>query len=107
MPIAWTRVHANDAGNRNRILTTTMGAATDLVNEGLRRLVVNGVYWGLGLEVPARADVRLVDPYAPRKYGFRGQRFGLKPADYALGKTVPEGDTPPPPPPKKAPAAKK
>ena len=107
MPIAWTRVHANDAGNRNRILTTTMGAATDLENEGLRRLVVNGVYWGLGLDVPARADVRFVDPYAPRKYGFRGQRFGLKPADYALGRTVPEGDTPPPPPAKKAPAAKK
>lgn len=101
MPIVWTRLAANDAGTKNKILTTTMGAATDLEHEGLRRLVVNGVYWGLGLEVPAKADVRYVDPYSPRKYGFKGQRYGLKPADYALGKTVPEGKAPPPPAPKK------
>jgi hypothetical protein len=97
MAIAWTRVVANDAGNKNRILTTTMGAATDLENEGLRRLVVNGVYWGLSLEVPANADVRYVDPYTPRKYGSRGHRTGLKPSDYALGRTVPEGGTLPAP----------
>jgi hypothetical protein len=107
MPIAWTRLHRNEAGTRNRILTTTMGAATDLENEGLRRLVVNGVYWGLGLDVPARADVRYVDPYTPRKYGFRGYRYQLKPDDYALGKVVPEGGTPPPPPAKKKAAPKK
>ena len=97
MPIAWTRLAANGSGTSNRILTTTMGAATDLENEGLRRLVVNGVYWGLGLDVPAAADVRYVDPYAPRKYGFRGHRTGLKPADYALGKVVPVGGTLPAP----------
>jgi hypothetical protein len=102
MPIAWTRLFTNEAGKQNRILTTTMGAATDLENEGLRRLVVNGVYWGLGLDVPARADVRVVDPYSPRKYGFRGYRFKLTPADYALGRIVPEGATPPPPPARKA-----
>ncbi len=104
MPVVWTRLHRNDAGTENKILTTTLGAATDLENEDLRRLVVNGVYWGLGLSVPAKADVRLVDPYTPRMYGFKGQRYGLKPADYALGKTVREGDTPPPAPP---PAPKK
>jgi hypothetical protein len=102
MPIAWTRLFTNEAGKQNKILTTTMGAATDLENEGLRRLVVNGVYWGLGLEVPARADVRVVDPYSPRKYGFRGYRYKLTPADYALGRVVPEGQPMPPPPPKAA-----
>jgi len=109
MPIVWTRTHASENGKQNKILTTTMGAATDLENESLRRLVVNGVYWGLGLEVPAKADVRYVDPFTPRKYGFKGYRFGLKPADYALGKAVPEGGTPPAPPPakKKTAAAKK
>ncbi|MBI5692357.1 MAG: hypothetical protein HZC55_19925 [Verrucomicrobia bacterium] len=106
MPIAWTRLFTNEAGRQNRIFTTTMGAATDLENEGLRRLVVNAVYWGLGLDVPARADVRVVDPYAPRKYGFRGYRYQLTPADYALGKTVREGGTPPAPPAKKASAKK-
>jgi hypothetical protein len=85
MPLAWTRIRANEDGVPNRIFCTTMGAATDLTNEGLRRLVVNGVYWGLGLEVPARADVTLVDPYEPTMYGFGGFRRGLRPADYALG----------------------
>jgi hypothetical protein len=106
MPVAWTRTHRNAAGKQNKILTTTMAAATDLESEGLRRLIVNGVYWGLGLAVPAKADVTYVDPYQPRMYGFRGYRYGLKPADYGLGKTVPEGQTPPPLPPKKTPAKK-
>ncbi len=105
MPIAWTRLFANEAGKQNRIFTTTMGAATDLVNEGLRRLVVNSVFWSLGLDVPARADVRYVDPFMPRKYGFRGNRFQLTPDDYALGQTVPEGAPPPPPQPQKKKAA--
>ena len=96
MPIAWTRVYRNASGKENRILCTTMGAATDLENEGLRRLVVNGVYWALGLAVPAKADVRYVDPYTPRPYGYKGYRRGLKPADYALGKVVREGDPAPP-----------
>jgi glucose/arabinose dehydrogenase/lysophospholipase L1-like esterase len=104
MAIAWTRQHRNEAGKTNRVLTATLGAATDLENESLRRLVVNGVYWGLGLEVPAKADVRLVDPYQPRMFGFQGYRTGLKPANYALGKIVPEGG-PPPAPPQKAKAA--
>jgi hypothetical protein len=89
MPVVWTRQHRNERGNVNRVLTTTLGAATDLQDENLRRLVVNGVYWGLGIDVPARADVRYVDPYDPSFYGFDGFRQGLRVADFALGATVP------------------
>jgi hypothetical protein len=89
MPIVWTRLHQNEGGKTNRILTTTMGSATDLENEGLRRLVVNGVYWGLGLDVPATADVRYVDEYRPSFYGFEGFRKGLRASDFELGKKVP------------------
>ncbi len=96
MPIAWTRLVKNDAGKENKIFTTTMGAATDFENESLRRLIVNAVYWSVNLAVPAQADVRLVDPFTPHKYGFKGYRYQLKPAVYALGQTVPEGGTPPP-----------
>ena len=32
-----------------------MGAATDLENEGLRRLIVNAVYWGLGMRRAAES----------------------------------------------------
>lgn len=99
MPVAWIRIHRNEAGSENRILATTMGAATDLENEGLRRLIVNGVYWALNLEVPAAADVRVLDPYDPLMYGFRSFRLGLRPSDYGLGKAVPPGLPRPPLPP--------
>jgi hypothetical protein len=89
MPVVWTRLNKNDNGTTNRILTTTMGAATDLENEGLRRLVVNGVYWGLGLDVPKKANVTYVDEYRPSFYGFDGFRKGLHASDFELGKKVP------------------
>jgi hypothetical protein len=96
MPVAWTRMYKNESGAANRILTTTMGAATDLENEGLRRLIVNGVYWGLGLDVPQRADVSYVDEYIPSFYGFDGFRKGLRPSDFELGKKVPGTPLPKP-----------
>ena len=89
MPVVWTRLNRNDNGSTNRVLTSTMGSATDLENEGLRRLIVNAVYWGLELEVPAKADVAYVDPYEPSFYGFDGFRKGLRISDFDLGKKVP------------------
>jgi hypothetical protein len=97
MPVVWTRLHKNDNGTANRILTTTMGSATDLENEGLRRLVVNGVFWALGLDVPAKANVTYVDEYVPSFYGFDGFRKGLRASDFELGKKVPGQPLPKPP----------
>src|SRR3954453_7889275 len=98
MPVAWTRMNTNANGTTNRIFTTTMGAATDLENEGLRRLLVNAVYWGLNLDVPQRADVTYVDEYKPSFYGFDGFRKGLHPSDFEIGKTVPGEPLPRPAP---------
>jgi hypothetical protein len=89
MPVVWTRLNRNDNGTTNRVLATTMGSATDLENEGLRRLVVNAVYWGVGLSVPEKADVTYVDEYVPSFYGFDGFRKGLHASDFELGKKVP------------------
>ncbi len=86
MPIVWTRSHTNEAGKVNKILTTTMGSAMDLACEDLRRLIVNGVYWTLDLNVPARADVAIVGDYQPSFYGFSAYKKGLKPADHELKK---------------------
>lgn len=86
MPVAWTRMHKQADGTTNRIFCTTMGAATDLENEAMRRLVVNSVFWGLKLEVPAKADVTYVDPFKATQYGFKGYRKGLTPGDFVLGK---------------------
>jgi hypothetical protein len=84
MPVAWTRMYENESGKTNRVFCTTMGSSTDLESEGLRRLVVNAVYWGLKLGVPAKADVALVDAYKPTSYGFNGFRRGVRPADLAI-----------------------
>ena len=83
-PLAWYRVHKNEAGNTNRVFCTTMGSATDLRDESLRRLLVNSVYWGLAMEVPVKADVQLVGDYQPSAYSFGGYRKGVRPEDLAL-----------------------
>lgn len=82
MPIVWLRMHLNESGHTNKVMTCTMGAATDLLNEGLRRLIVNGAYWMVGLSVPDRADVSLVGVYEPSDFGFGGFRKGVKPSDH-------------------------
>lgn len=86
MPIVWTRDYKNEAGRTNRLLVTTMGSATDLQSEGLRRLLVNGAYWLTGLEqkIPARANVDYVGDFKPAMYGFNGYAKGVKPTDHAL-----------------------
>ncbi len=85
MPIAWVREHRQESGTTNKVFTTTMGSATDFVSGDLRRLVVNGVYWALSLNVPEKASVNLPAPFTPTKYGFNGAKKGLKPVDFAPG----------------------
>lgn len=86
MPVAWRREVPNSAGKTNRVVCTTMGSATDLLNEDLRRLVVNGVFWGLALPVPAKADVAPVGKYEPNAYDFNGFKKGLKASDFEPAK---------------------
>jgi hypothetical protein len=82
-PVYWLRDWKGEAGKTSKIITTTMGSSTDLQSEGFRRLLVNSVYWALGLEVPAKADVALVGDYKPTFYGFNSFQKGRKPADYS------------------------
>lgn len=86
MSMAWTKTYKGTKGQVGRVFTTTMGAATDLENEGLRRLVVNAAYWCVGLEdkIPAKANVALVGEYKPLPFGFGKYRKGVKPSDHAL-----------------------
>ena len=56
MPVAWTKTYKGDGGKTGRVFTTTMGASQDLLNEGMRRLLVNATYWAVGMEdkIPAK-----------------------------------------------------
>lgn len=86
MPVVWTRNYTNDNGKVNKILTTTLGSATDLQSEGLRRMLVNGALWSIGLEkkIPKKAKVDYVGEFKPTMYGFNGFKKGIKPSEHEL-----------------------
>lgn len=83
MPVAWTKSYELPGGKPGKSLATTMGSATDLQNEALRRLLVNAAYDLVGLPVPEKADVAIVGEYHPTAYGFDGFKKGVRPADHA------------------------
>ncbi len=84
MPVAWVKSYSVEGGPKGRSFTTTMGAATDLVAEGTRRLLVNACYWAAGLEakIPEKSKVDIVGTFEPTPFGFNGAKQGLAPADY-------------------------
>ncbi|MDP6113628.1 MAG: ThuA domain-containing protein [Planctomycetota bacterium] len=103
MPLAWLHPYQSKGGGKGTAFTTTMGAAVDLVSEDARRIIVNAALFLTGLEVPAKANVDLVDPYYPSFYGFwRKPKNGewiwakrnLRPSDFALGKSPAAVDPP-------------
>ena len=84
MPVAWIKAYTTPRGKQPRIFTTTMGAAEDLLSAGVRRMLVNAVYWGLKLEgkIKANSDVSLIGEYKPTHFSFGGYKKGLMPEDF-------------------------
>lgn len=83
MPVAWIRQPSAERGT-GRIFCTTMGASTDFLDRSLRRLLVNGMYWCMGLEDKIDPD-RSVDPvgsYRPTHFGLRKEPTGKRPAEF-------------------------
>ncbi len=82
-PGVWVREYSGEGDRRGRVFTTTYGASVDLLNEGFRRMLVNGCYWCLGLEDEIRAgsNVSLVGPFHPAKFRFGGHRQGVRPLE--------------------------
>jgi hypothetical protein len=82
-PVAWYRTYTGASGRSGRVFTTTHGASEDLLNEGFRRLVVNGSLWAAGLENSIRpeADISFAGPFQPSTFSFGGYVKGVKPAD--------------------------
>jgi hypothetical protein len=81
LPVAWVKSYTGAQGKTARVFTTTMGASQDLLNEGVRRMIVNACYWAMGMEVPARSEVDLVGEYHPLPFGFGTFQKGLKPPE--------------------------
>jgi type 1 glutamine amidotransferase len=85
MPMIWTWERPANFG-KARVMTSTIGAAEDLQSEDLRRIIINGAYWGLGMEdqIPEKSDVDYVDPFTATPFGRNKFRKGLKPKDFSL-----------------------
>ena len=67
MPAAWTRSYSYDGGPEGRVFTTIYGGSPDIVNRGYRRMLVNAVFWAVGLEdkIDGNANVDFVGKYTP------------------------------------------
>ncbi len=81
LPVAWVKTWRTSDGRSARVFHSTMGSGTDLKNAGLRRMILNAVYWGLGMEAaitPTRS-VEIVGEYQPLGSGFDYERLGVRP----------------------------
>jgi type 1 glutamine amidotransferase len=85
MPVAWVKTYKSGSGKVARVFNTTMGSSTDLENEGVRRMLVNAVYWAVGLEdkITDSLNVKLIGEYKPTPFKFDGYTKGRTPTDYA------------------------
>ena len=87
LPVVWTKNWKTTSGKAARVLHCTMGSGHDFENSGLRRLVVNGTYWGLGMEekISAESSVEYASEYKPLSSGFNYEKLGViprPPADF-------------------------
>lgn len=86
MPVAWTKSYTGSNGVMGRVFSTTMGASIDLLNEDLRRLIVNGCFWAIGMEmqIPVKADVDFISDYNPKMFGYGLFKKGMFPSNFEL-----------------------
>ncbi len=90
LPVVWFKTWKTSKGKEARVLHSTMGSAADFESPGLRRLIINGVYWGLGMEDKISPDtsVDYVGEYKPLDTGFDYKNLGVtahKPEFYRPG----------------------
>jgi hypothetical protein len=88
-PVAWTKSYQLPNGPKGKVFATTMGSSTDLASAGTRRMLVNAVYWCVGLEdqIPREGTrVDLVGDYRPSAYRFYSdddwKKKALKPSAF-------------------------
>lgn len=81
LPVAWVKHWQTSGGKQARVFHSTMGSATDLKSVGLRRLIINAGYWGMGMEsaITATRSVDIVGDYQPLGSGFNYKQLGVVP----------------------------
>jgi type 1 glutamine amidotransferase len=84
-PAIWVRTYKSTSGKEGRVFATTQGASEDILSDGVRRCIINGVFWCMELEkhIKPDMDIAFVGPYHPTTFNFGGYRKKVKPADIA------------------------
>lgn len=81
LPVAWFKTWKTSGGRSARVFQSTMGSGKDLESPGLRRLIINAAYWGMGLEdqITADSNVAYIGEYKPLASGFNYEKLGVVP----------------------------
>lgn len=81
----WTFSYKGKDGKSHRVFHSTQGASEDLLDVSYRRMLINGIFWSVGLDGAIKPDnqVSFVGPYHPTTYRMGGHVKGQKPADLA------------------------
>lgn len=82
---SWKFSYKGTDGNSNRVFHSTQGASEDILDDNYRRMIINGVFWSVGLESQIKADnnIAFVGPYKPTTFGNFNWQQGVKPSDLA------------------------
>ena len=81
LPVAWIKTWQTSEGKSARVFHSTMGSGTDLESAGLRRMIINAAYWGMGMEsaITAKSSVDIIGDYKPLESGFNYKELGVVP----------------------------
>ena len=89
MPIAWTKTYQLPGGTPGRVFSTTLGSSTDLLEAGVRKMLMNAVFWALGEAggIPIEgAASDLVGDFNPTACNLHPPEYwvgrGVKPAEF-------------------------
>ena len=89
MPVAWTKTYQVPGGTKGRVFSTTLGSSTDLLEDGVRKMLLNAVFWALGEEagIPeGGVQSDLVGEFAPTRFNNHPPEYWVdratRPADF-------------------------
>lgn len=81
----WTRHYQDKDGDQHRVFHSTSGTSEDFLEDDFRRLIINGMFWAMGMEsqIKPDMDISFVGPYQPSGFSFDSAVPGIKPSDLA------------------------
>jgi len=81
LPVAWIKTWQTSEEKSARVFHSTMGSGTDLESAGLRRMIINAAYWGMGMEsaITPKSSVDIIGDYKPLESGFNYKELGVVP----------------------------